>query len=74
MQEREETRYNRAAERAKVPKPAIWNPEKAIEGVFCPTCNTWYDDYYGQPERCEKCGQVLSGWIDGREHPPKLHK
>lgn len=38
-------------------KPAIWNPDKALEGVFCPTC-----------------GQKLSGWIDGRKHPPELHK
>ncbi|MBP3579480.1 MAG: hypothetical protein J6K15_15360 [Lachnospiraceae bacterium] len=55
-------------------KPAIWNPEKALEGVFCPTCGMWLDDYNGQPEKCPKCSQKLSGWIDGREHPPKLHK
>lgn len=51
-------------------KPAIWNPDKAIEGVFCPTCGNWIDDYTGQPENCPKCGQKLSGWIDGRKHPP----
>lgn len=55
-------------------KPAIWNPEKAIEGVFCPTCGKWMDDYMGQPEKCPKCSQKLAGWIDEREHPPKLHK
>ena len=51
-------------------KPAIWNPDKAIEGVFCPTCGNWIDDYTGQPENCPKCGQKLSGWIDGIKHPP----
>ena len=40
-------------------KPAIWNPDKAIEGVFCPTCGNWIDDYTGQPENCPKCGQKL---------------
>lgn len=49
-------------------KPAIWNPDKALEGVFCPTCGNWLDDYTGQPENCQKCGQELSGWIDGRKH------
>lgn len=55
-------------------KPAIWNPDKAPEGVFCPTCGNWIDDYTGQPENCPECGQKLSGWIDGRKHPPELHK
>lgn len=55
-------------------KPAVWNPDKALEGVFCPTCGSWIDDYTGQPENCPKCGQELSGWIDGRKHPPELHK
>jgi len=55
-------------------KPTIWNPEKAIEGVFCPTCGFWMDDYEGQPEKCPKCSQKLSGWIDGRKHSPKLNK
>jgi hypothetical protein len=55
-------------------KPAVWNPDKAPEGVFCPTCGSWIDDYTGQPEKCPKCGQKLSGWIDGRKHPPELHK
>lgn len=50
------------------------NAIKAIEGVFCPTCGNWIDDYTGQPENCPKCGQKLSGWIDGRKHPPELHK
>lgn len=55
-------------------KPAVWNPDKALEGVFCPTCGSWIDDYTGQPEKCPKCGQKLSGWIDGRKHLPELHK
>lgn len=55
-------------------KPAIWNPEKALEGVFCPTCQKWIDDYNGQPEQCPWCAQKLSGWIDGRQHPPALNK
>lgn len=55
-------------------KPAIWNPDKALEGVFCPTCGNWIDDYTGQPENCPECEQKLSGWIDGRKHPPELHK
>lgn len=55
-------------------KPAIWNPDKALEGVFCPTCGNWIDDYTGQPENCPECGQKLSGWTDGRKHPPELHK
>ena len=55
-------------------KPAVWNPDKAIEGVFCPTCGSWIDDYTGQPEKCPECGQKLSGRIDGRKHPPELHK
>lgn len=48
------------------PLPAIWNPDKALEGVFCPTCGCWMDDYYGQPDKCPKCGQVLEGWTDMR--------
>lgn len=55
------------AERKRISKPAIWDPDKALEGVFCPTCDTWMDDYYGQPEKCPACGQELSGWIDGSE-------
>ena len=47
------------------PKPAIWNPDKALEGVFCPTCGCWMDDYYGQPDKCPRCGQALEGWIYG---------
>lgn len=46
---------------------AIWNPDKAIEGVFCPRCNTWIDDYYGQPDKCPTCGVRLDGWIDIRD-------
>lgn len=46
---------------------AIWNPEKALEGVFCPKCGVWMDDYYGQPETCPKCGIELEGWVDGRK-------
>lgn len=55
-------------------KPAIWNPDKAAEGVFCPTCKKWIDDYNGQPEQCPWCAQKLSGWIDGRQHQPALNK
>ena len=47
------------------PQPAIWDPDKALEGVFCPTCGCWMDDYYGQPDKCPKCGKALEGWIDG---------
>ena len=46
---------------------AVWNPEKALEGVFCPECGTWMDDYHGQPERCPECGVKLEGWVDGSE-------
>ena len=49
------------------PKPAIWNPDKDLEGVFCPTCGCWMDDYYGQPDKCPRCGQVLEGWTDERK-------
>lgn len=47
------------------PQPAIWNPDKALEGVFCQTCGCWMDDYYGQPDKCPRCGRALEGWIDG---------
>ena len=47
------------------PQPAIWDPDKALEGVFCPTCGCWMDDYYVQPDKCPRCGQSLEGWIDG---------
>lgn len=47
---------------------AIWNPEKCLEGVFCPKCNCFMDDYYEIPDECPRCGVKLSGaWIDGRE-------
>lgn len=46
---------------------AIWNPDKALEGVFCPKCSCWMDNYYGQPDTCPKCGVELEGWVDGRE-------
>jgi hypothetical protein len=65
-------KVNTEEKQMKESKPAIWNPDKAIEGVFCPTCGNWIDDYTGQPENCPKCGQKLSGWIDGRKHPPEL--
>lgn len=48
-------------------KAAIWNPEKCLEGVFCPTCDQWMDDYEGQPDECPRCKQRLSGWVDGRK-------
>lgn len=51
--------------------PAIWNPNRAIEGVFCPKCDYWMDNYYGQPDKCPKCGVKLSGWVDGRESNQK---
>ena len=50
------------------PRPAVWNSDKALEGVFCPTCGQWMDDYYGQPDKCPRCGQVLEGWMDGRNN------
>ena len=49
------------------PQPAIWDPDKALEGVFCPTCGCWMDDYYGQPDKCPRCGQVLEDWTDERK-------
>ena len=53
------------------PQPAIWDSDKALEGVFCPTCGCWMGDYYGQPDKCPRCGQVLEGWIDGRKNKGK---
>ena len=53
------------------PLPAVWNPDKALEGVFCPTCGQWMDDYYGQLDKCPRCGQDLEGWIDGRKNKGK---
>lgn len=38
----------------------IYDPERAIEGVFCPKCDRWIDDYYGLPENCPKCGVKLT--------------
>lgn len=35
------------------------------------TCDCWMDDYYGQPDKCPRCGQVLEGWIDGRKNKGK---
>jgi len=46
---------------------AVWNPDKALDGVFCPKCDAWMDDYYGQPDRCPECNVKLDGWVDGRE-------
>ena len=43
-------------------------PDRAIDGVFCPKCNTWMDDYYGQPDKCPNCGVKLDGWIDIRDY------
>lgn len=48
-------------------KPAIWNPDKSADGVFCPTCKKWIGDYKEQPEQCPWCTQKLYGWIDERE-------
>lgn len=46
---------------------AIWDPDRCPEGVFCPRCGTWMDDYRGQPDKCPKCGVKLDGWIGGSE-------
>lgn len=45
----------------------VWNPDRAIEGVFCQKCDTWLDDYWDRPDICPKCGVRLEGWIDGRD-------
>mgnify|MGYP000920866245 CR=1 FL=1 len=37
--------------------PFKFDNECALEGVFCPVCGQWHDDYYGMPEKCSKCGQ-----------------
>lgn len=42
----------------------VWNPDRALEGVFCPKCDVWIDDYYGLPDKCPKCGVELDGWRD----------
>ena len=45
-------------------KPAIWT----LDGFFCPTCDHWFDDDGADaPDECPKCGQKMSGWVDGRE-------
>ena len=46
---------------------AVWNPDRCEEGVFCPKCDTWMDDYQGQPDKCPNCGVELDGWIDIRD-------
>ena len=46
---------------------AIWNPDRCEEGVFCPKCDTWMDDYQCQPDKCPNCGVELDGWIDIRD-------
>lgn len=47
---------------------AIWNPDRSPEGVFCPKCDTWMDDYEGQPDKCPNCVVKLDGWIDIRDY------
>ena len=47
---------------------AIWNPDRALEGVFCPRCGTWMDDYNEQPDKCPNCGVKLNGWISIRDY------
>ena len=47
---------------------AVWNPDRALEGVFCPKCDTWMNDYEGQPDKCPNCGVRLDGWIDIRDY------
>ena len=51
----------------RISKPAIWDSDKALEDVFCPTCETWMDDYYRQLEKRPTCRKELSGQIDGNE-------
>ena len=40
---------------------AIWNHYRGEEGVFCPKCDTWMDDYMSQPDKCPNCGVRLEG-------------
>lgn len=42
-------------------KPAIWNPDKALEGVFCPTCGNWIDDYTGSRKTAQSAGKNCPG-------------
>lgn len=46
---------------------AVWDPDRCEEGVFCPKCDTWMDDYNGQPDKCPNCGVRLEGWINIRD-------
>lgn len=41
---------------------SVWDPDRCEEGVFCPICDTWMDDYKGQPDKCPNCGVKLDGW------------
>ena len=47
---------------------AIWDPDRCRDGVFCPRCDTWMDDYNGQPDKCPNCGVRLEGWINMRDY------
>lgn len=47
---------------------AIWDPDRCADGVFCPRCNTWMDDYEGLPDKCPDCGVKLDGWIDIKDY------
>ena len=47
---------------------AIWDPDRCRDGVFCPRCDTWMDDYNGQPDKCPNCGVRLEGWINARDY------
>ena len=46
---------------------AIFDNKRAVEGVFCPECDCWMDDIYGQPDKCPKCGVTLDGWEFAKE-------
>lgn len=43
---------------------AIFDSKRALEGVFCPKCDCWMDDIYGQPDKCPRCGEPLDGLED----------
>lgn len=53
---------------------AIWNPNRALEGVFCPICDTYMDDYEGIPDNCPDCGVKLDGWINIKDYEREKEK
>ena len=53
---------------------AVWDPDRCEEGVFCPICDTWMDDYEGQPDKCPNCGVKLDGWNYVRDFEKEKEK